>query len=315
MSPAQPGFQDRPPQAKGRQGVVRFGKLITGGRFASPNHLFRFSRESDLCDFLSRRIDITASKFMFAAAACYAEGMLNPRLFVEGAQVQHGRGHSGWRRHEGKTYLVGTEAAHFGVGTITRQGEAVSVSGARGLLALATREGIPKRGIPTSFEASSDLISYGLAQDASTYYAPAYINRAEGLLEVSLQHFLLGVLPVTIPDGGERLEGLLNATGNRVLEALTKHKVAIRPMQDRLSSLEHHTGASEFVQDPSDVPNLIFGGGERPFLRAKIAAYQNAEFQGLIERVANRIFDRARELTELADRSRTERAAARASGG
>src|SRR5262245_37430157 len=92
-----------------RLAVVRIGRKVAGATFKDPGFTLRLGSESQLPEFMGRRIDVTAAKFMYAVAQLYAEGGRSyAPLAIEGAQAQHGQGNSEWRHIGGKTYLTGT---------------------------------------------------------------------------------------------------------------------------------------------------------------------------------------------------------------
>jgi hypothetical protein len=158
----------------GRLGVVRLGREVAGSTFSTPNFTFSFARESQLPDFMARRISTTVSKFLFAVAQLYVEGRWVAPVTVEGAKVQHGSGNSSWvTGTDGKSYLTGTEAAHFGIGTLSRMGEALSVQAARQVQIWRVTSGLPGSDPRAAFGASGLLAGYGLAHDASTYFYSA----------------------------------------------------------------------------------------------------------------------------------------------
>jgi hypothetical protein len=289
------------------------GKTVAGPAFTNPGHLFRLSRESDLSGFLAQRIDVTVAKFQYAMAQCFARGEINPLLIVEGARAQHGQGHSSVRTDGGKSYLSGTEAAHFGIGTITMQGDALSIRAAGDLVRLAGEAGIRRRDIPSSFESSGQLIAYGLALDAWTYYAPAMVNRVEGLLEVAKQRCLLGVLPAWIPRDPVQLEQAMNFTAVRIAELMVGHRASVSPILARLDELRNNLSAREFLQDPHDPDpgNKIFSGKESKLLEAEKAALDGSSspLHSEVDRVIRRIPERSNELVEKAVEAQQEQAA------
>ena len=242
-------------------------------------------------------------------AQCFALGEHYPLLVVEGARLQHGQGHSGWERTPGGLTFVGTEAAHFGIGTITQQGQALSWKTARDLDLRANSAGIAHPDIPTNFEASGQLISYGQVQDAWTYYAPAMVNRVEGRLEVPKQRFLRGVLPPWIPQDPSTLERVMNATGVRVAELMISNRAAITPILERLNQLRNNP-AREFWQDPSDPDpgNILFGCRESKLLEAEKEAFgqSTSPLHGKVDRIIRRVPERTRELVEMAEESLQE---------
>jgi hypothetical protein len=309
------GFVTWSPGPKGRLGIIRLGKTVAGSAFTNPGHMFRLARESDLTGFLAQRIEVTVAKFQYAMAQCFAQSERYPLLIVEGARVQHGQGHSSLRIEGGKSFLSGTEAAHLGIGTITQQGEAVSVKAAHDLVLLAGSATIARRDIPTSFEASGQLISYGLAQDALTYYAPAMVNRVEGLLEAPKQRLLLGVLPPWIPRDPSALELAMNATGVRIAELMVSNRAAIAPILQRLDQLKNNLAAREFLQDPLDPDpgNKLFGGEESKLLEAEKEAFgqSTSSLQSEVERIIQRVPERTQELVERAVVSLDEQSAAK----
>jgi hypothetical protein len=300
-----------------RLGVVRVGREVAGSGFTNPNFTLRLGRENELPFFMGRRIDVTVSKLMYAAAQLFAEGRSYAPLAIEGAKVQHGRGNSAWRRIGGKSYLTGTDAAHYGIGTVTRMGEALSVQAARHILVWKATPNLPEDDPRAEFPASGLLAGYGLAHDASTYLAPAFINQAEGALEDAKHPLLVPFLPLVIPRSPEELERTLVATGVRLAEFLAEDPEAvIRPLNDRLSVLRQNIGANEYLQDPADVDNALFGGAERNLLEAMRGAIQDpgSEFHDRVESVVKDVPLRAQELTELAVMSREEREADSAAG-
>jgi hypothetical protein len=301
----------------GRQSVATaVGQLLGPNAFDASQAAFRLAHEEQFGWFMSQRIDVTVAKFMHAIAQCYAAGAQEPRLFVEGARLQQGAGHSAWLRVGDKAYLRGTQAAHFGIGTLTRQGTAVSALGLRQLHAAAQASGVGATEIHEAFPASSQLVAYGLGHDAVTYFAPAFVNQTEGLLERSKQLYLRGLLPGDIPNTLQRLQSLLTLVGERVVYFLTENeKVVIRPIDERLLQLSHH-GYSEYRQYPGDIENLMFGGQEQRLLEALKSEAQDAgsEFRRAIESVARWINSRAADLAQLAEQSREERSDVSADG-
>lgn len=298
------GFVSYPSDPKGRLGVLRLGRQVAGSAFTNPGHSLRLARESDLAGFLAQRIEVTVAKFQYAMAQSFVLGEQHPLLIVEGARLQHGQGHSSQRADGNRTLLRGTEAAHYGIGTITQQGDALSVKAARDLLALAGRAQVAGRDIPATFEASGQLISYGLAHDASTYVAPAMVNRVEGMLEGTKQRYLLGVLPSWIPSDPAALEGSMNATGVRVANLLIGQRASVAPILARLDQLRNSPSARELWQDPQDPDpgNKLFGNQESQLLEAELAAFQDSSspLLAMVDRIIRRIPERTDGLIEVA---------------
>lgn len=297
---------------KGRLGVVRLGRTLIGREFSNPNHAFRLARESDLPEFLARRIEVTVAKFQYALAQCFALGDTNPLLIVEGARLQHGQGHSSVRADGNRTLYSGTEAAHYGIGTITRQGDALSIHSAQRLLDRAAEQQVARREIAATHEASGRLIAFGMVQDASTYVAPAMINRVEGMLEAEKQRYLLGALWPFVPTDPARLLLVMNASATRVAELLMGQSAVLRPIEQRLTEIRHNPTARELWQDPGDPDsgNRIFGNRESEFLEAtrEQVGGSNSALQEKAEAIVRRIPERSEELLNLAIASQEEMA-------
>ncbi|WP_165248182.1 hypothetical protein [Paludisphaera soli] len=297
---------------RGRMGVVALGRLVAGPAFNNPNFLFRLAREDALAYFLGRRAGETIAKFQYALAQAFVLGERQPLLSVEGALLQHGKGHSSARMEDGKRYLSGTEAAHFGVGTITQRGEAYSVRSTRRMLLAARSAGVAGGDFPTRIGAGADLATMGLVHDAATYYAPAMINRAEGLLEGPKQSLLRGALPVVVAADPSGLESQIITISFQALEVLTGGAGGIGPIQERLRAIRGGFG-KEIFQDPRDPDpgNRLFGLREATFLEATLAAYQDpgGAFARELEGVARRIPEQAHDMAQLAVQAREELAA------
>jgi hypothetical protein len=275
----------------------------------------RFAREAQLPEFMARRISVTVSKFMFAVAQVYTEGQWHAPLTVEGAKVQHGTGNSTRiTGPAGVSYLSGTEAAHLGIGTVTRQGEALSVQAARQVQIWRATSGLPATDPRSAFPANGLLAGYGLAHDASTSLAPAFVNQAEGKQEAIKQPMMTGLLPMFIPSGPGALERALNAVGVRVAEFLAGDPAAVlQPLNNRLDLLARGgAGVREFLQHPSDVDNLLFGGSEWSLLEAMRDAIRTADssFHENMDRIINDVPIKAHDLAEDAEAAREERSAA-----
>ena len=291
--------------------------MVAGSSFSAQNFRFSFADEAQLGDFLSMRISVTIAKFMFAVAQLYAEGTPSFPLSVLGAKLQDGTGSSRTiKGADGRSYLCGIEAAHFGIGTVTRCGEALSWNAARQVEVWRKTSGFDRKDVH-AFEANGQLAAYGLAHDASTYYAPAFLNRSEGKLEEALQPEMTPFLPQLVPNNPAKLTLALNAIGEGIVAFLVgSTAAALRPLNERLELLNQRgSGAREFLQDPSDVKNLLFKGSEREYLE-KLRHFirgGNEEFNTRVARLMMDIPLRSSELAGIAQTARQERVAAQAS--
>jgi hypothetical protein len=295
------------PATGGRASVSQAITQLAGPGAGSQDFMLRFSRESDLATFMSRRVDATVAKFMHAVAECFVRGNPAPLLTVGGAKLQHGSGNSSYDSGQ----LRGTQAAHFGIGTLSLQNDAVSQAGLNRVRELAAQRGIPLNEIFSQLPANGQLVTFGLVNDAATFLAPAFTNQSEGKIEVVKQEMMRGLLGISIPRAPEQLEPLLISTGERVVDFLVnKQKVAVAPIDARLAAIQ--TGANkEFRQHAADTDNLMFGGREQRFLEAtrSQAADQNSEFWSLVlSMVARNIAPRAHMLASDADESKKESA-------
>ena len=267
---------------------------------------FAFREDWQLPRFAARRVDVTAAKFMYAIAILYAAGEERPRLVVEGAKLQTGTGNSSRVTRQGVSYFTGHEAAHFGIGTFTLPEGAVSEWAQEHVRELAAAWGVGPADIPTEFEANGYLTVHALVFDADTFVAPAFFNRTEGLQEVARQHYMLGLLPVVIPETPEQLERTLTVAGERVVNLLAASpRAVLRPIEDRLREVTTGSG-KEFLQDPNDKANLVFNGRERDALAAirdmvKGVGPYAGEYRSEIEAVYRHVRDRAGDLAELAE--------------
>jgi hypothetical protein len=250
---------------------------------------------------MGRRVEMTVSKFQFAMAQAFAFGETNPLFIVEGAKVQTGAGHSSSRKENNLRYLRGNEAAHFGIGTITQQGDAVSVRAARKLILLSNQFGSLATD-PRITRAGGDLVSLGLARDAATFYAPAMVNRSEGILEVRMQQLLLGLLPAYIPQDPDELKAMMDWKSAQIIDLLSGKKGGIDPIDNRLRAIRD--GATEFLQDPLDPDpgNRLFGLKESDFLdqRRDEITDPNSDFHGRNDSTRNDIPRRTEDLVSNA---------------
>jgi hypothetical protein len=291
-----------------RASVLRAVSQLAGRASSRQDFAFRFSQDSQLATYMARRIDATVAKFMYAVAECYVRGLAAPLLTVGGARVQHGTGDSQWRLFQGRNYLFGTEAAHFGIGTLTLASEGVSEAGLSRVRNLARQQGIKLRDIHAELPANGQLVTFGLVNDAATFLAPAFFNQSEGKLEVEKQRLMRGLLGMPVPQSADQLEGALAATGERVIEFLTeRRKVAVDPIDERLSAI----GAGvqkEYLQHPEDLPNLVFSGEERQALEAmrSQASDSHSELKQNTAQIERNVGMRANWLAGVAEAAKEE---------
>ncbi len=113
-------------------------------------------------------------------AQLYAEGGRSVPITVEGAKLQHGTGHSySSKGADGRSYYFGIEAAHFGIGTVTRCGEALgsahrfkSTSGGR-------PQGSPPMTLTHSRRTANSLATVWPTTLRRTTHPPSSINQKE----------------------------------------------------------------------------------------------------------------------------------------
>lgn len=305
-------FVMRTPDPEGRRPIQRLSEALLGRGCMTQNFTFAFRDENQLATFSARRVDVTMRKYLYTIALMYASGAQNPLIVVEGAKLQTGTGNSSRVNRGGVSYFVGHEAAHFGIGTFTLQGRAVSAVAQEELLALAQTKGVKPGDIPTEYEANGYLIVQAMVLDADTYVAPAFINRTEGLQEVTRQFYMLGLLPIVVPTSLAGLERTLVAGGERAIHLLAAHnRAVVKPMEERLLQLQAGT-AKEFLQDSADTANFLFNGRERDLLTAMLAMVKNTsasggEFHASIDLMKRRLPELAHDIAELADAARAER--------
>jgi hypothetical protein len=307
----------------GRSPVYQLGRRLAGPTFSGSSFSLKLMKEDQLSDFMSRRIRVTVSKVLFAAAQTYAEGRMWAPLTVEGATLQDGTGHSSSvEGADGRSYHRGIEAAHFGIGTVIRGGEALSEHAARLVLIERAAAGVKPNDI-RRFTASGRIAAFGLAHDASTYTAPRFLNRAEGLVETAVHPDLTLLLPLIVPQGPEALEQAMNTLAARVVEFCAGEGMLV-PINGRLNELVRPgTRAKEHLQDPADdVENRPFGGSEKNLLEAErdLLRGRTGNLGGLVEGILRDVPIYASDLTGLAVEARQERAEVRppqgdASGG
>jgi hypothetical protein len=290
---------------------------MTGPTFTRPSFSLRFVREGDLSRFMGLRVWTTVSKFQFAASQLYAEGPHGIPASVRGAHLQDLQGSSSFSKGpDGKVYYTGIEAAHFGMGTVTRCGEALSESAARQVRLWRTQHGAAEND-PEAFAMSGLLAGYGLAHDTSTYFAPTFINRSEGKLETALQPELSKLLPKLPAVNAGALELMLNKVGQDVIDLCAGNgSTLVRIIDRRLDGLAKGS-LKEVLQSPSDPDNCPFKGKERNFLEQMRDGLKTGDnrFVEEISAVARQTPHTASGLTEMAEGARQERAEAKASEG
>jgi hypothetical protein len=286
---------------------------VAGPAFMKQARPDRLSREDQLPDFLASRVGVTTLKVMFAAAQLYVEGMFYTTLTVEGADVQAGRGNATRKRVGDKVYIRGTEAAHFGIGTIKRQGEAFSVSAARQAVIWQKTSGYPASDPRASFDANGELAGIGLECDASTFLEPGFMNQSDGLLERSKQTLLLAFTPRVLPNDLDALERTIRTLAvQTAVQLLSDHASVITPIENRLAVLGSNTGESEYLQDPTDTANFLFGGRERTYLERLLDLHRSpsSDLHKAVDEIIRAIPGASRSLAELADEGRQERVGA-----
>lgn len=292
-----------------RAPVVQALTQLAGPASCSQDFAFRFSQESQLASYMTRRIDATVAKFMYAVAESYVRGLTAPILTVGGALVQHGGGNSSRRPFNGESHLVGTEAAHFGIGTITLHSDAISIAGLNRVRDLAQTRAIPLGNVHSQLPANGQLVAFGLVNDAATFLAPAFFNQTEGVQERTKQHLMRGLMGIPVPHTPEQLEGLLTMTGERVVHFLVEQrKVAIDPIDERLAAIQRGTTVKEYKQHPEDFGNLVFSGLEHTALEAMRAQAGDAHSELLagVGQVDRAIPQRAQWLAGLAEEAKEE---------
>jgi len=301
------GFTMRSPTRRSRVNAVRAGTRLDL-EYYNPNFRMRLGHEEELGSYLAARIDTTINKYMYAIGQCYVQGEIHPLLLIEGARLQAGRGNSRRVDYQGKKCFFGFEAAHFGIGTFTLQGQAVSLWGHDHLIDTANRIGIPQADIGSQLPVNARLTTYGIANDGATSDLPAFLNRAEGLLESEKIKYMRSIVTNFIPTQPELLESFLIWTGERLAHILgANRKVVVNPIESRLSALRSGS-ASEFLQHPADRTNLIFDGSEKKFLEAEICEYTDSasDLHSRLERIVKDSSRKASEITEFAVAAREE---------
>jgi hypothetical protein len=301
----------------GRRKAMPRGRTMTGPTFTRPSFSLRFVREGDMSRFMGLRVWTTVSKFQFAASQLYAEGPHSIPARVRGAHLQDLHGGSDFvRGPDGKVYYTGIEAAHYGMGTITRCGEALSESAARQVRLWRSQHGAAENDAD-SFARNGQLAGYGLAHDTSTYYAPTFINRSEGKLETALQPELSKLLPQLPAVNAGSLELMLNKVAWDVIDLCAGSKsTLVRIIDNRLAGLARGD-LKELLQSSSDPDNYLFKGSERNFLEEMRDDLKNGDsrLQKELSSVVKQTRQAASDLTEVAEGAKAERAEAKASEG
>jgi hypothetical protein len=300
------GFIMFEPARKGRGGVVRAGVQLIGADFYRPNFAFKIADEAQLPDYLSTRVDYTVKKVMHAVAQCYAEGVNHPRFLVEGARLQYGRGRSRRQDRDGKSYLWGTQAGHFGIGTVTRQGQAVSKEGLQLLRRIAKERGASLEDIATELRSMSELVSRGMVLDGDTCIQSACLNQGDGQVEPFEQKALRTIMPNYIPSRIEQVQTLMIETGARVIDIVPL--AAKKGIRDFLAEVLRNP-AVEILQDPHDVHNLQFKGIGSNYLEAQTSCLDSC-----VNKPAQAIPTYAEGLAELAEAARGELASTTGTG-
>jgi len=298
--------------AAARRPIQKLSEALLGRGSMDQQFTFAFRQENQLASFSARRVEVTMRKYLYTIALLYAADARGPLVVVEGAKLQTGTGNSSRVNRAGVSYMTGHEAAHFGIGTFTMQGRAVSTVAQEQVLAIAQAHGVKPSDIPTRFEANGYLVVQAMVLDADTYVAPAFINRTEGLQEVTRQHYMLGLLPILVPGSRAELERSLVTGGERAIHLLAAHnRAVVKPMEERLQQVLNGT-AKEFLQDAADTANFLFNGQERDLLTAMIAMVKNTssaggEFHATIDLMKRRLPELAHDVAELADAAKAER--------
>jgi hypothetical protein len=294
------------PARPGRGGVVRAGTQLIGADFYRPNFALKFADEAQLPEYLSNRVDYTVKKVMHAIAQSYAEGVNHPRFLVQGARFQHGRGHSSQQHRNGRTYLWGTQAGHYGIGTVTRDRQAVSKEGLQLLRRLAKERGVPLEDIATELQSMSELVSRGMVLDGDTCIQSACLNQGDAQVESFEQLALRTRMPNYIPNGIEQVQALMVETGSRVIDILPV--AARKGIRDFLREVQGNP-AAEILQDPNDLQNLQFNGVGSDYLDAQLPLLDSCG-----SKAAQAILSYSEGLAELAEAARGELAAATGTG-
>jgi len=240
---------------------------------------------------------------MIASAQTYVQRRIDLPLTIGGAGYQHGSGRSGVLAIGDKSYLTGNQAAHYGIGTVYRGGQPLSEYVERQVRALREKLRLPDGEPGPQLDANADLARRGLAYDAMTYYAPAFVNQSDGVIEKALQRVLKRYLPVVVPATNEELELSLTASAYHFCE--TFPKAMAKEAGLRLDKIQRGE-ASAFTQHPTDVANLIYEGSEPRYLetlRDKLLD-PSSDLQEELESWARSISEQSREYAELAEAGR-----------
>ncbi|MEM9057521.1 MAG: hypothetical protein AAGD86_08600, partial [Pseudomonadota bacterium] len=154
--------------------VARLRKLdIQGDAVATT-----LTRESDLGHHLAERVFFTAMKLQMLHALKFAERDSSIGLQVGGAEAQDRSGNARYVHQDGARFLMGTQAAHLGIGTFTRGGETIWKAGERYLTKHASAPAERSR----KFGAYSVLVAAAIGLDGLTELVPAFINQSFGIV-------------------------------------------------------------------------------------------------------------------------------------
>ncbi|QEG00528.1 hypothetical protein Mal15_45980 [Stieleria maiorica] len=294
-------------EKSGRGKVVQAIKNLSPKGASFPNHQLVFANERDLARFHQMRVEMTISKFMAAVAMAYAFDTEHPRLVVGGASDQYLTGNSTTVQKNGKTYLRGTQAAHFAIGTLWRGSQSIAREAEAKIKAALEKDGSSARASDL-MPASSSLVRLMLAYDAATYSAPAFINQSDGKLEVIKQHFMLGLMPSSVATSPTDLNRELTVLGNRMTEFFLKRKINLDPIEKRLAAIANGS-AKGFFQDPNDLAhNLPYQGEEPVYLgvnRDKLSDTNSDLVAGIVS-VGSDVRRSSEQFTEIAVATREE---------
>ncbi len=295
--PQSAAYSTEPNKSKCRRFVNR--RVRDMGSYV-PDYI-RFVREpEDLVPHLLERIEVTLGKHLNARVLAEMFGFDPDSIEFTGAKVQDQRGNSSFIQLDGRSVLTGDEAGHVGIGTFSRRGRALSdqlmqtVKGAR----------VNAEQAPTLYK----VICCGVGYDASTVAMPAYLNR---LCAVTFENpFIADIENMNrrkLPGARGIKSRILISEQEKMLEVLAGIGDCITRRAVKISSGE----ATEFLQSPSDVSNLILDGQESTLLDFLIAKMEltNGEFQSGMEFIARNIPQRVEDWLEHYDAAKEESAA------
>ena len=308
---AGPGFRlstEKNKKSRGRNVDKIIAQMSARGTIPANNWLV-FADERKLADFTKRRVRTTISKFMASIAVAYAFRSETPRLVVGGARDQYLTGNSGHVMIDGRSHLRGTQAAHFAIGTLWRGSDSIAREAYNSMTRTMKEKGEGNNSrLHDALPASSKLVKLLLAYDASTYQAPAFINQSDGVLEVVKQHFMLGLMPTSIPSDQKGLQLDLRVMGNRLIWFFLNRRINVAPIDKRLRDFK--SGAAKaYLQDPGDLESLLlYGGDEEVYLgesRDKLSN-SNSDVTTEITSLGCDTHHSAEEFSQLAEAAREE---------